>query len=108
MTPRQYYDPAAEAIDVEVQTYYGRRRLISGIQHLSVSSQLTKLPNSYRIGSDHQHDNYQKTSSQTYAYRQIASMKQTRECVAHVSHSSKASESTLRSEILLNSIPGFH
>jgi len=108
VTPRQYCDPAAEAIDVQVQTYYGRRRLISGIQHLSVSSQLTKLPNGYRIGSDHQHDNYQKTSSQTYAYRQIASMKQTRECVAHVSHGSKASESTLRSEILLNSILGFH
>ena len=49
--------------------------MISCIQHFRVSSQLTELPNSYRIGSDHQHDNCQKTGSQTYAYRQIASTK---------------------------------
>src|SRR6516162_4656683 len=72
-----------------MQSHNGRRCFIGLIQDLSAGSELMELPKSYCIGSDHQHDNCQKTRSQTYAYRQVSLTKQIRDYAARVSHGSK-------------------
>src|SRR3974377_1727941 len=83
---RQYCYSTAEATHVKVQTYNRRRCVISCFQNFRVSFELVQLPDRYRIAGDHQYDNCQKACSQTYAYLQIASTKQVRECLISISH----------------------
>jgi hypothetical protein len=87
-----------------VQTYDGRGCVISCFQQFRVSFELAELPDRYGISGDHQHENCQKTRSQTYAYLQIAPTKQVRESEARVSHGSNQC-AKVRDEIRLNIYP---